>query len=494
MAHSVGKNLIYYLLYEIPVLLIPFLVSPYVTRVVGSEGIGLYSYSHTIAGYFMIAAMLGLGNHGNRSIAAVRRSQARLNETFSSLLVLHLLVSVPALMGYMAYVSVWSEHQEYGVIQILSVLSALFDISWFYFGIEQFKLIAWVNTIIKVLSMACVFTLVRVSDDLWKYCLIMAGGTLAGQLILWIPLGRYVRFVRPNWKMLRGHIKPLVILFLPVIAVSLYKQMDKIMLGAISGMAELGFYENGEKVSSMPIVLIGAVGTVMLPRMSFLAGSAHNEAQALRYITVSMKGIMWLIFALAFGLAGIADSFSVLYWGEGFQRSGAVILGLSITLPFLAFANVIRTQYLIPNQRDRVYVHSVFWGAVTNFIINCLVIPRLGAVGATIGTIAAEVAVCLVVAFSVRKELPVSACLRECMIFLLIGIAMFLPVRWIGRAFEKSIVTLLLQILCGVCVYCGLSVISFLLTKDRIFLQIVKSVALGKKVKTEGSVLTVEDV
>ena len=185
---------------------------------------------------------------------------------------------------------------------------------------------------------------------------------LINQLILWMPLKRYVRFEKPKWAEMQIHFKPLFILFVPAVAISLYKYMDKIMLGNISNNMELGFYENAEKIVNVPLTIIGAFGTVMLPKMANIMYHRNKEL-ASRYILHSMRYVMCLAFALAFGLAAIARTFAPVFWGNEFIPSGTIIVGLSITVPFISFANVIRTQYLIPMERDREYLISVFAGA-----------------------------------------------------------------------------------------------------------------------------------
>src|SRR5699024_10108554 len=130
---------------------------------------------------------------------------------------------------------------EYSLIQGLYVISAIFDISWFYFGIEKFKTTVIRNVIVKLLNLALIFVFVREQGDLNIYCLIMAGCILVSQLLLWLPLKNYVRFTRPQLKEIVHHVKPMLVLFIPAVAISLYKYMDKIMLGLLSDTAQVGF-------------------------------------------------------------------------------------------------------------------------------------------------------------------------------------------------------------------------------------------------------------
>ena len=467
---SVKKNFFYQIIYELLVLILPFITSPYIARVLGAEGLGIYSYSYSIAYYFVLFSMLGLKNYGNRVIAQARDNENKLNRTFSSVLVIHIITSLICCAVYLVYVCSLEQDKVYAAIQGAFVLSGLFDISWFYFGIEEFKLTVTRNTIIKILNVACVFLLVKDSDDLWKYCAIMAVGMLVGQLTLWIPLKKYVRIVKIRMDEVTIHLKPLFILFIPAIAVSLYKYMDKIMIGSMSSKIQLGYYENAEKVINIPMTIIASFGTVMLPKMSNLATST-NKKESMRYIALSMEFVMCLAFALAFGLAGVGKTFAPVFWGDGFYVSGTIIMGLAVTIPFVSFANVIRTQYLIPNKKDNEYLAAVIAGAIANLVVNWTLIPNCGAFGATIGTIVAEVTVCLIQSYVVRNELPLLRYFKSFFTFIVYGALMFIFVYFLGEILGTSIETLLLQIVVGAIVYCALSLIAFIIEKNEIVME-----------------------
>ena len=456
------------MIYEVLILILPFVTSPYIARVLGAEKVGIYSYTYSIAYYFYLFSLLGIKNYGNRAIAQARDDQDELNTRFSNIFAVHLLVSLICLALYIGYILlIADEYSMYSLLQTPYVISALLDISWFFFGIEKFKLTVTRNTIIRLITVACTFIFVRTADDLWKYCFVLAMGQLISQATLWFFIRKEVRFVRPKWQEMKKHIKPLLVLFIPAIAVSLYKYMDKIMLGSMSSKTQLGFYENAEKAITIPTTIIGSFGTVMLPKMSNLTAAGKKE-EAGHYIRLSMKYVMCLAFALTFGLASVANNFAPLFWGKEFTYSGSLIMGLSVTIPFIAFANIIRTQYLIPREHDKEYIISVSVGAVVNLIINAILITDMGAMGATIGTIAAEVTVCLIQAFVVRKELPMLKYIKSAMPFLFFGLTMFAGVITIGMIMELRWLGLMLQILVGVVIYCVFCGIYFIVTKDSV--------------------------
>ncbi|WP_302579575.1 flippase [Clostridium saudiense] len=471
---SIKKNFAYQLIYEILVLILPFITSPYIARVIGAEGLGIYSYTYSVAYYFVLFSLLGIKNYGNRSIAKIRDNRNLLNETFTNILSVHILISIICCIAYGIYVFELKEDRVLATIQGFYVLSGLFDISWFYFGIERFKMTVSRNIIIKIINVICVFTFVKESTDIWKYCAIMAIGSLVSQLTLWIPLKRYIKFVKPEWKNMKIHLKPLFILFIPAIAVSLYKYMDKIMLGIIGDKIQLGYYENAEKVINIPMTIIASFGTVMLPKMCNLATEKNKKLES-RYISLSIQFVMCLAFALAFGLSSVGRVFAPIFWGDNFEFSGNIIMGLSTTIPFIAFANVIRTQYLIPNERDKEYLLSVIVGAIVNLVINWILIPRYGAMGATIATIIAEVIVCMIQVLAVRKELDLLKYIKSFYVFIFIGIIMFIGVYSIGIKLGNNITTLFIQIIFGGTFYCTMSGLYFYLTKNEVFIKAIRN-------------------
>ena len=478
---GIKRNFMYQMIYEILVLLLPLVTSPYIARVIGAEGLGLYAYSHSVAHYFVLFSMLGIMNYGNRVIAQARENQDALGSIFSNLLAVHVGVSALFCVGYGLYTATLKKDQIYAVVQGLYVLSGLFDISWFYFGIEEFKLTVARNIVIRLLNVACVFILVRKADDLWKYCAIMAGCSLLSQLALWMPLNKYVSMVRPSWTSMRQHLRPLMILFIPAIAVSLYKYMDKIMIGAMSTKTQLGYYENAEKVIKIPMTVIVAFGTVMMPKMSNLATRA-SQTISRQYIALSMRWVLCLAIAFACGCAATGQVFAPVFWGNSFAFAGDLIMGLAVTIPFIAFANVIRTQYLIPYGRDREYVVSVICGAVINLVINGSLIPIMGARGAMIGTIAAEIAVCVIQAFAIRRSLPVGEYVRGAWFFIFAGAVMIVAVYLIGERMGVKMVTLIVQITVGVLIYCAMSLGYLIKIQDKTALTILKKHGTGEEV------------
>ena len=179
----------YNVVYQILLIILPLITTPYISRILGSEGLGTYTYTYTIANYFMLAAMLGVKNYGNRSVAAVRENREVLSRAFWEIYGLQFLCSALALLVYLCYA--WMETPVYrlvALIQGIYVFSGMLDISWLFFGVEKFKITVTRNIVIRVIDLLCVFVFVKERSDLWKYALIMTLGTLCSQGYLWFYL------------------------------------------------------------------------------------------------------------------------------------------------------------------------------------------------------------------------------------------------------------------------------------------------------------------
>ena len=449
--NSVKKNFIYNILYQLLILFLPLITTPYLARVLGPEKTGIYSYAHSKAYYFVLFAMLGLNNYGNREIARNRDSLYDRSRTFWSIYSLQIVTSLITLSLYTIYCAFLRLDDSVSWILLLYVLSACIDINWFFWGLEEFKITVTKNTIVKLSSVFAILLFVKSKDDLAVYTLIMVLSNLISQLLLWPYLKNRIVWYKPSKKEVLAHLKPNIILFIPIIAISLYKVMDKIMLGALATYTEVGYYEYSEKIISIPIACVSALGTVMLPRMSNMV-AGNRTAQEFSIICKSIIIGAGLAISMGFGLMGIAKVFVPLFYGVGYDKCVFLFYILMPSCAFLAVANVLRTQYLIPRRRDRDYIISVILGATVNLIINALLIPYLQSVGAAIGTLAAEATVCFYQIIILRKELPVGVYIKELLSLLLIGTIMLIVVISIP-SLGNSVLTIGIKIIIGILVF-----------------------------------------
>lgn len=454
---NLKNNIAYNFIYQLLIMILPFITAPYLARTIGAEGVGTYSFYHSMMLYFTYFALLGLSNYGNRCIATVQNDKIKRSTVFWEIYFMQVITFTVSLIGYLIYISYFADDKLAAQIMLVCFCSSLFDINWFFFGMEQFKLTVIRNTIIKVLSVISIFIFVKSKSDVYIYLSIMSCSALLSQVCLWLYLNRFIYFVRPKWKNICKHIKPNLTLFVPVIAISIYKIMDKVMLGYMSTMTEVGYYENAEKIINMVVSLIVAIGTVMLPRMTALAKDGNHD-KSKKYIDNTMLIVQIYVNAALFGLIAISDKFCRIYFGEEFAKTGIIISILAITVVFLGCGNVIRTQYLIPNKKDKIYISSAIIGAIVNVGANVLLIPYFYSIGAAIGTIFAEFAVCAYQIVKASRYIDIKKYLLDEIIFIIIGTFMFICIKIIP-SISNIYISLLADIFIGGGIYIILSLV-----------------------------------
>lgn len=477
---SLKKNFIYNFLYQLLAILVPLVTSPYLARVLGAENIGISSWTSTIAFYFGIFVTLGIENYGSREIAYIRQNSDSVVKKFWSIYACQVINLCVIILIYSIYILVGiREYRTIFYILIFAILTKGLDITWFFNGLEEFKVTVLRNTIVKIITLICIFVFVRNDGDLWKYVLINTLGTFTGQLMLWINIKKYVpRIYIPHKNEVFKNYKPLWILFIPVMAISIFTYMDKYMIGILSNVIENGYYENADKIISVPKAFITTIGTVMLPRASNLIANNKKE-EANNYIEISMLYTIIMGSALTFGMAGVADLFSVVFWGADFAKSGIMIVGLAPAIIFSVVGSVVRSQYLIPYAKDKEYTLSLIISAFVNFVVNLILIPKFGGMGAVIGTLCSEYILMVIQLWCVKKELPIYRYLKNGFAFILFGIIMYIVLRLIKPYMKISVSSLIILIAIGGTIYILLCICYILFSKNSVAVYLKK--ALNKK-------------
>ena len=469
------RNTLYNVAYRVFSIFLPLVTAPYLTRTVGRHGNGLYDYAWAISYIFCLIGMLGLENYGVRAIAQAKDEQKTLDRTFSSIWRMQLLVAGTALAGYLVYaLAIAGEERAIALSLTMMSVSCLVNLDWCLMGLDLFKPIALRNTAVKLIAAACVFIFVHGEDTLWVYGFVWSAATLIGCVSCWPSVRRYVHLVPVTWSEALVHLKPCAVLSISVIAVSVYRQMDKVMVGALSSMDQNGLYVAAEKIIYCLSGFISAVGTVMLPKVSHMQKLGQTD-RIRRHIDASMQAVLCMVTAMAFGVASVADRFSPLFYGEAFAPSAALMAPLAFTLMMIGFANVIRTQWILPQGRNGIFVRSVVTGAVVNLIANSLLIPRMGAMGAVIGTLLAEMSVPVTQWIVLRRELPYGRYMLYVAEYSAIGLVMLGCVRLLGMVLPLSgWLGLAVQVAVGGAVYCGLCLGLWIVTKNKALLSLIK--------------------
>lgn len=450
-------NFAYQLIYQILTIIIPFITTPYVSRVLGAEGVGIYSYTNAVVTYFVLFGRLGIQMYGNRLIAMQNGDKNKVSMHFWNLFMVHLIFSGISIIAYYIFVMNIQEHKIIFAIQGIQLIAQLLDINWLFFGLEKFKITITRNIIIKLLTLISIFLFVKTSGDIWKYIFILAFGTALSECMLWIAVPQYINWHKPVIKEMKTHIKPVIKLFVPVIASSIYTMIDKLFIKYYCEIRQVGYYENAEKVVSVGRLVTVALGTVALPHASKLVVE-KRESDLQKLIYKSLKVDVWFAVGFIYGIVGIAQTFIPAFMGEEFEPSVHIIYALAPCVLCWPIANIFRTQYVIPKQMDNIYVNSQIIAAIINVICNMLFIPYLGTIGAAIGTVAAESMVCEIMIAASREIVSLKKCFLGFVKMNILGIVMYIIIKLIGNLNMSVWMCTVTQVMLGGAVYLILSI------------------------------------
>lgn len=421
-------------------------------RVLGAENIGIYSYTYAIVSSVVMFGALGTATYGQKEIASAGENIVERSEKFLEIWVLKAVTMVIAFLIFVPYAyqtTAWI----YYALQIPYIVAGVFDISFFFQGIEKFRYIAVRNTIVRIAGIVLLFSLVKSSNDLWIYLLIISVSQLLGNLSMWPYLRGNICRVKLTTRNVMKHLSNVMIYFIPSITYQIYAVLDKAMLGWLVGSNyENGYYEQANKIVNLVVNVISSYTIVMRSRMSALFAQKRNE-EIQEKMAVSYNVIAFLVFPMTFGIAAIAAGMVPWFFGDGYD---AVIGLLYIFCPifiFMGYSRMIGTHILTPSGRQQQSNYAQIIAAVVNITLNSLLIPRFFAKGAAVASVTAELVLVLVYYYMVRKEILLKQVIEMGWKKAIAAGIMFVFVFTIGKNFSISIFYTFVEILIGAIVY-----------------------------------------
>ena len=371
----------------------PFITTPYIARVLGVDNVGIFSYSYSIQSYFCLFAVLGTAAYGTREISRNRDNRASVSLLFWEIEAMRAVASLIALAGWSIVIGI-SDNKVIFIILSTYLMASMLDISWLYMGLEMFPFIVARTILVRVLEVVSIFVLVKGPGDLPVYCAIMGGGTLIGNITLWLNLHRCVDRVRRRsihpWR----HLKETLVYFLPSVATTIYTVLDKTLIGAITlSDYENGIYEQATKVVEIAkAIAFVSLNTVMSPRSSYLyqTGQYDKIKENLKLSTDIMLAIG---FGFAFGIAAVSSRFVPTFFGAGYDGVILLLKLLSPIIVIITVSSALGDQYYNPAGLRLKTSKYLIIGAVVNLFLNLLLIPALYSAGAVIASVVAEVVI-----------------------------------------------------------------------------------------------------
>lgn len=480
MANSIKKNYIYNLVYQTLLVIAPLITTPYISRVLGADGVGTASFVESIASYFTLFAALGAITFGQREISYTRDDKYQRSIVFYNVFTFKLIVSLIVLLVYLLLCFTIFKSSIYFIFAI-NILAVTFDITWFFQGLENFRLIATRNSFFRILSVIFIFIFVKSEGDINLYCLSLTFFTLLSNLSLIPNLIKELVPVDKNDIHPFKDVRTIISLFLPTIAIQIYTVLDKTMIGLITkDAAENGYYEQSIKISRFLLFIVTALSAVVIPRIGYYYNKNDNESLK-KLIYKSYRFTMFLAIPMTFGLFAISDNVVPWFLGAGFDKAKVLIKILSFLLIAIGLSNVTGLQYMVPTKKQSLLTISLCIGAIINFLLNLIFIRHFKSIGAAIASIIAETAITIAQFCLVRNEISFAKILKESFGYILSAAIMFIGVCVLSVNLSSNVLNSLLLAGSGVLLY----MVVLLVCRDSLLFEIIGFIANKKHINMQ---------
>ncbi|MFV0479685.1 MAG: polysaccharide biosynthesis C-terminal domain-containing protein [Anaerorhabdus sp.] len=454
MNKKIVSNYFYSVLYQLLLVIIPLIITPYTTRTLGLTALSVNTATANIVQWVALFGVMGISIYGNREIARVRDDKEELSKTFFEIVVMQIISLVIMMLFLVFYIIViGDEYASILIIQGFSLVAVALDITWFFYGVEDFKKVSIRNCLVKIIGVIFIFTFVKNPEDLPLFVVINVSMNIIGQGIMWFQVKNYVQPEKIKFTGVARHFIPNIKYFIPQLAISVYSIMDVTMLRSLGPVfEEVYLYEQTQRFIKMFLFFVTSIGTVMLPRLSnvLIKGDVKQLHQ---YVNKTFRISLYLSIPMIFGICAVINDFVSWFLPLEFQVVGTLIQSGSLLILFISLSNVFGVQYLIPIGNTKHYTYSVTFGAAVNFILNFILIPKFGVYGALFASVIGEMMVTLFQWIIVRKEITITMQLKELFILLLSSTVMGVVVLGIGALTEASLVITLIQGLLGALCY-----------------------------------------
>jgi len=454
---SLKNNVVLNYINTLASIVFPLITFPYAARILLPDGIGLVNFQNSIIGYITLLSSLGIPLYAVREVARVRDNVEERNRVTVEIALLSLILAAG---GYVIVFAVGelvpqiNAHLSLFYILSLSILFTALGVSWFYTAIEDFKFITVRGLIIRVLFVVALFLFVKSKEDLLIYGVVIVGSTVGNEFINFIHLRKFINIFKLNWSKVNifRHLKPSFSIFVLNLSVSLYVQLNPVMLGFLSDNTQVGYYTAGSKLSNIILSVVTSMATVLIPHVSNMI-QAHDTEKFKQLITKVYHYYMALALPFTAGLIVLSVPLTLVICGNSFYEASYVTAITAPVIVFISITNIIGLQVLYPYGKENYVTYSTIGGAVINLIVDIPLIWLWGSKGAAIATFCAELAVLLIQVRLGRRYIPFKYFDDSIKLYVLSSILMGVAVFLTSGLFNKPIIQLLIPTCVGIVVY-----------------------------------------
>lgn len=392
---SLTKNFIFYMVKTIFSVIVPLIMIPYASRILGPSGIGKVQYAQSWATYFQLTASLGISSYAIREGASIRDDSEKLGKFCTEILILSFVSTSISLMFYFLFVFFTSiGHSYFYLLLVFSVfiIGSALNTEWLCSVLEDYDYISKRYIILQLLAFILLFILVKDSSDFVQYAIILVFPVVASSILNFIHCRKKVRWFGYKKYEFLVHLRPIIYIFGIGLTSTIYTTLDSTMLGYLIGDHAVGLYTSASRFTKSMISLVNASCTVFLPRLAYYTSFTKRD----KFVELANKAVsILLIFSIpcCFGLFILAPECIYFFSGSDFGEAVQPLRILSIDLFFATVNGFLAWQILVPLKKEKLLLVATIIGAVIDALINLIFIPVFGVSGAAFATLITEITV-----------------------------------------------------------------------------------------------------
>lgn len=469
---SIGKNIFYNMLLVFVNLLYPLISMSYISRILGVEILGEIGFAQSVINFLLLFATFGINNYGVRIIAQYKNKKDEIDKIFSELNIIKFFSSLGIFVIFILilYYKLGTKNYIFFSISLL-LLANIFNLEWFFNGIENYKVVSLRNLVIKITTFIITVVIINNKKDTNLYCTILVVGQLLGNIYTFYYSKKFVslKFKNLNFK---RHYKSLQIFFISSIITSIYTIVNEIILGILSNPIEVAYFKRARQLQLIAVTIIGAINTALIPRISYSYKNDLKEYYNLLKLSLNYNYI--LIIPSLVIVVSLNREINLFLGGNEFLPASNLLLILSPLILIISIGIWVYSMIVIPMEIEKIGIYVYSWIAGLSIIFNLVLIPNFYSYGASFALLLSEGIGLFITFFFIKKykNIEVKIFTKSLIKYIISGLIMLIVIEGIKYSFKENILILSLGFFLG-----GISYLIFLiLLKEKVILEILKNI------------------
>lgn len=402
------KNTLFLSIVQAVNFVFPLITIPYVSRIIGPEGYGVFNYSTAFIGYFSLLIAYGFDLTGTRKIAKANGDKNIINTVISEVLSARILLFFLSVFLFVIALYFFKPIQkDVFTVSILFIgcLGTVISPQYIFQGLQELSIFAKLNFVRGVLNVILIFTLIKKSDDyiflavLNTFFIISINVFLFAYAIYKFKLSIKLISIHKSLRIIFNE----RMIFFSTVVISLYTSTNTIVLGFFADNKEIGYYTTSQSFLNIVNSIIAMPLSMAL--FPFVGKSfAVSKENGINTIKKIMPIVFYLTLGASICLLIFAPIIIKLFYGHKFDQSIPALQIISF-LPFIiGMSNIFGIQLMLNMGLDKLFFKTTFIASILGIILNVFMSKTWGYIGTAWNCLIIECFVTLLMYFALRRK------------------------------------------------------------------------------------------